>query len=111
MPPARGQGQVNREASRLGDAGVTDPLPTPRSRKTDGDAAVFSGMTCSGLGQWFPSPKAGCRHVAGACPAADPTAGALVGLFHSVSDQTTHRNESPQASSAVQRGKSDALMI
>jgi hypothetical protein len=40
-PPVHDRGQVNREASRLGDAGVIDPLPAPKSRKTGGNAAVF----------------------------------------------------------------------
>ena len=44
-PPVNDRGQVNREASRLGDAGVIDPLPTPKSRNTGGDTAVFDGKT------------------------------------------------------------------
>ena len=42
MPPAKRRGQVNREASRLGDAGVIDPFPVPKNRNTGGTAAVFS---------------------------------------------------------------------
>ena len=42
-PPVTDRGQVNREASRLGDAGAIDPLPTPEGRNTGGTAAVFDG--------------------------------------------------------------------
>ena len=40
-PPVKDRGQVNREASRLGDAGVTNPLPIPKDRNTGGQPAVI----------------------------------------------------------------------
>ena len=43
--PGMTRGQVYREASRLGDAGVIDPLPTTRGRNTGGKAAVTSDKT------------------------------------------------------------------
>lgn len=47
MPPARCRGQVYREASRLGDAGVIDPFPAQPSWNTGDTAAVFGEWTVS----------------------------------------------------------------
>src|SRR5262245_35947326 len=71
-PPVIDRGQVNREASRLGDAGVIDPLPTPQGRNTGGNAAVFSASTVMVRCDRCHPQKAGCRHAAGACPATNP---------------------------------------
>jgi len=71
-PPVIDRGQVNREASRLGDAGVIDPLPTPKGRNTGGDAAVFSASTVMVRCGGYHPQKAGCRHAACACPVTDP---------------------------------------
>jgi hypothetical protein len=74
-PPVSDRGQVNREASRLGDAGAIDPLPTHTSRKTGSTAAVFDDNTLKPRRCVCQSPKAGSRHVLAACPGAHVTAG------------------------------------
>ncbi len=72
-PPVSDRGQVNREASRLGDAGVIDPLPTPKSRNTGGNAAVFDGSTVMVRCDCDPSAKTGSRHAEDACPDGNPS--------------------------------------
>jgi hypothetical protein len=71
-PPARGRGQVYREASRLGDAGIkNDPFPAARA----GTLAAHRRIPCDRYrfaGAMRPPRFPGTRHAEDACHILDP---------------------------------------